>query len=66
MSNTNEKTITVTVSYDTADKSNVGWAYWATYADGSAEGSGSLAATDEAAAVAEAQAEYPGAKVVLA
>ena len=64
--NKNAFSLTITVSYDTSDKNNVGWAYWATYdVDGSAEGSGSLAATDEDAAVAEAQALYPAANVVV-
>lgn len=57
---------TVTVYYDRSDKNNVGWAYTATFDDGSPEGTGSLAAQDEAAAVAEAQADYPRAKVVVA
>ena len=62
------KAVTVTVAYDESDRSNVGWAYWATYPDGEPEGSGSLGATDEEdedAAVAEAQALYPNAKVVV-
>ena len=65
----NNKVSTVTVAYDRSDRNNVGWAYWATYPDGEPEGSGSLSATDEengeTAAVDEAQALYPTAKVVV-
>ena len=61
----NNKVSTVTVAYDKSDRNNVGWAYWATYPDGEPEGSGSLSATGETAAVDEAQALYPTAKVVV-
>lgn len=66
MSNTKNKVVTVTVSYDKSDKKNPGYAYWATYADGEPEGSGGLEADTEEGAVAEAQSHYPDAKVVLA
>lgn len=63
MSNTNNKAATVVVAYDASDKNNLGWAYWATYADGEPEGSGSLKANTEEAAIAEAQTLYPDARV---
>ena len=56
--------ITVTVYFDRQDRANEGWAYRAEYADCSGdEGAGGLLAEDEAAALAEAQAMYPGAQV---